>query len=125
MKEQSEPAPAPRAATKIAAEPIYDGEPEIVDNSEEYEKMRLETRYDRSFNAKLIQSDDETQRRYGSLRNRLMAYKGVKSRVSWSGDTFKLGRRTIAKIGINGKSLLLILSIRKCLRDIKSPATGS
>ncbi len=111
VKEQSEPAPAPRAATKIAAEPIYDGEPEIVDNSEEYEKMRLETRYDRSFNAKLIQSDDETQRRYGSLRNRLMAYKGVKSRVSWSGDTFKLGRRTIAKIGINGKSLLLYLAI--------------
>ncbi len=111
VKEQSEPAPAPRAATKTAAEPIYDGEPEIVDNSEEYEKMRLETRYDRSFNAKLIQSDDETQRRYGSLRNRLMAYKGVKSRVSWSGDTFKLGRRTIAKIGINGKSLLLYLAI--------------
>ncbi|MDE6551325.1 MAG: hypothetical protein K2M44_07520 [Clostridia bacterium] len=104
--------PAPRAAAATpAVDPIYDGEPELIDNSEEYERMRLETRYDRSFNAKLIQSDDETQRRYGSLRNRLLAYKGVKSRVSWGGDTFKLGRRTIAKIGINGKSLLLYLAI--------------
>ncbi|MDE5618130.1 MAG: hypothetical protein K2I79_01425, partial [Clostridia bacterium] len=100
-EEQFEPEPEPEPEIEI----------EEQFEEEEYAQLSNGIRYDRSFTAKIIQSDDDTQRRYGSLRNRLLAYKGVKSRISWSGDTFRMGRRTLAKLAINGKTLLLYLAL--------------
>ena len=81
------------------------------------EAEQLVARYDRSFTAKLKQSDDETKVRYSEIKNAFLSYKKVKSTVSWTGDRFNLGRKTIAKIGIRGKTLCVYFAL-----DPKDPA---
>ncbi|MGN1062100.1 MAG: hypothetical protein ACI4RO_03140, partial [Candidatus Scatosoma sp.] len=85
------------------------------DNVQEAEQ--LVARFDRSFTAKLKQSDDETKQRYSEIKNALLSYKKVKSTVSWTGDRFNLGRKTIAKMGIRGKTLCIYFAL-----DPKDPA---
>ena len=67
--------------------------------------------YNRSFTAKLIQSPILVQDRYTIIKNTLLSYKGVKSRVSWSYDAFHKGRVSLALILIKGKTLNLYLSL--------------
>ena len=67
-------------------------------------------RYDRSFRARLIQSDDEIKTRYSELKNLLLSY-GVKARTSWTNETFRFGRNTVAKFGIKGKTLSLYVAL--------------
>ena len=67
-------------------------------------------RYDRSFRARLIQSDDEIKERYSVLKNLLLSY-GAKARTSWTNETFRFGRNTVAKFGIKGKTLSLYIAL--------------
>lgn len=68
-------------------------------------------RYSKSFLAKLIQSDDETKRYYSALKNRLLSFVGVKSRIAWKCETFHKGRKTLAKLRLRGKTLSLCLAL--------------
>ena len=47
---------------------------------------------------------------YNELKNEILSY-GVKSRISNSGDTFRLHRKTYVKITIAGKSLKLYFAL--------------
>lgn len=67
--------------------------------------------YKKSFTARVIQSPTEVQERYEVLKNALLSYKKVNSRVSWSYDSFKSGRKQLAKFAIRGKSLCLFLAL--------------
>lgn len=67
--------------------------------------------YNRSFTAKLIQGGETLQRRYGAVRNMLLGYGKVKSRVSWKCDTLRSGRTALAKIAVRGKTLSLYLAL--------------
>jgi ribosomal protein L15 len=67
-------------------------------------------RFSRSFTAKLIQADDTLKARYSELKNELIAY-GAKDRMSWSNESFRKGRKTIAKFAIRGKTLSLYLAL--------------
>jgi len=67
-------------------------------------------RYNRSFTARLVQSSDEVKARYSELKNLLVAY-GAKARMSWTNETFRFGRLTVAKFGIKGKTLSLYLNL--------------
>ena len=67
--------------------------------------------YKKSFTARVIQSPEEVQDRYEILKNALLSYKKVNSRVSWSYDSFKSGRKQLAKFAIRGKSLCLFLAL--------------
>lgn len=68
-------------------------------------------KYSKSFQAKLIQSDEVTKGYYSQLKNSLLSYKGVKSRISWRWETFRLGRKTLAKLRMRGKTLSLALAL--------------
>lgn len=68
-------------------------------------------RLKRSYECKLRQADDEIKYYYSEIKNELLAYSRVKSGISWNGDRFNLGRDTIAKININGKTLCLYLAL--------------
>ncbi len=68
-------------------------------------------RLKRSYECKLRQADDEIKYYYSEIKNELLAYSRVKSGMSWNGDRFNLGRDTIAKININGKTLCLYLAL--------------
>ncbi|MBQ8357405.1 MAG: hypothetical protein IJX39_06300 [Clostridia bacterium] len=67
--------------------------------------------YKKSFTARVIQSPKEVQERYETLKNALLSYKKVNSRVSWSYDSIKSGRKQLAKFAIRGKSLCLFLAL--------------
>lgn len=71
----------------------------------------ISVQYLRSFTAKIVQSDDETKQIYSTVKNELLSYKKVKSRVSWKHETFKVGRTTIAKLKFRGKTLSIYLAL--------------
>ena len=48
---------------------------------------------------------------YTEIKNELLSYKGVKSRISWSKETFKRGRMHLAKMDVKGKALYLYLAL--------------
>ena len=61
--------------------------------------------------ARLIQSREKMQDYYTGLKNVLLSFEGVKSRVSWNYDSFNRGRKQLAKMNIRGKSLMLYLAL--------------
>ena len=48
---------------------------------------------------------------YTGLKNVLLSFEGIKSRVSWNYDSFNRGRKQVAKMNIRGKSLMLYLAL--------------
>lgn len=103
--------------TPVVADEVAVTEPEIVEEVAEEPKEDLVMRIDRSFTAKLKQSDDEVKDRYGMIKNALLSYKKFKSTVSWNADRFNCGRATIAKMNIRGKTLCVYFAL-----DPKDPA---
>lgn len=73
--------------------------------------LKIVVHYRRSFMARLIQSQDKMQDYYTGLKNVLLSFEGVKSRVSWNYDSFNRGRKQLAKMNIRGKSLMLYLAL--------------
>ena len=103
--------------TPVVADEVAVTGPEIVEEVAEEPKEDLVMRIDRSFTAKLKQSDDEVKDRYGMIKNALLSYKKFKSTVSWNADRFNCGRATIAKMNIRGKTLCVYFAL-----DPKDPA---
>lgn len=71
----------------------------------------IAVRYLRSFTAKLSQSNDLVKERYSALKNELLSYKKAKARISWYAESFRLGKPTVAKITVRGKTLTLYLAL--------------
>ena len=92
-------------------------EEEVVEETEEVAESvdqdgkNIIISFRRSFTAKLIQSEEKTQDFYSQLKNHILSYKKVKSRVSWDYDSFNRGRLKLAKIGYRGKTLTLYLAL--------------
>lgn len=68
-------------------------------------------RYRKSFEAKLIQSRPNIKQYYSDLKNALLSYKGTKSRISWTADSFHNGRTQIAKINVKTRILEIYFAI--------------
>ena len=69
-------------------------------------------RYDKSFTARLIQSEDEVKYWYTDIKNELLSYKKVKDRTSWKRETFKCGGKLVlAKLAFRGKMLCIFLPL--------------
>ena len=98
IEEQTQPEAAPEAQAQPTTEAISEDAPDSF------------ALYRRSFRAKLIQSDDEVKGYYAEIHTHLMGY-GMKSSDSWDNETFHIGRKQYAKIGINGKTLILYLAL--------------
>lgn len=62
------------------------------------------------FEERMIHAEKEMQDNYNEIKNEIMSY-GVHSRVSSSGDTFRLHRKTYVKLTIAGKSLKLYFAL--------------
>lgn len=124
--EPAEVVPEPAEEIAVAAEEPEPGkEPEkeieltensqLVDEGEDrgvvvFGEYRFAVRYNRSFTAKLIQSDETLKTRYSELKNELMRY-SFKPRMSWSNESIYKGRVTYAKFAIRGKTLSLYLAL--------------
>lgn len=65
----------------------------------------------KSFTAKLCQASADQKKFYGEIKNALLEYKRVNSRISWSYDSFNLGREKKAKIAFRGKTMVIYLAL--------------
>ncbi len=84
---------------------------DIVPLIEEEPPTPIAVRYRRSFLSRYIQSSEDLQDYYGRLKNKLLSYKKVKSKISWKADRFSKGRRTLARIDVRGKRIYLYLAL--------------
>ena len=99
---QPEPEPEP-VVEEPAPEPIPEPVPEpVVEEKQKIIRIPFEER--------ITKAEKEMKDNYNELKNDIMAY-GVKSRVSNSGDTFRLHRKTYVKLTIAGKSLKLYFAL--------------
>ena len=111
-----EPAPQPEPVVEEAApieeqpieeQPVEEPQPEAQPEPVVEEKkpiIRI------PFTERMINADEEMKNNYNELKNEILSY-GVNSRVSNSGDTFRLHRVTYVKITIAGLSLKLYFAL--------------
>ncbi len=97
---EPEPEPAPATEEKPATEevapaPVEAAKPKII---------RI------PFPTRLLDADEEMKANYNELKAECLSY-GLKSRLSNSGDTFRLHTKTYVKITVAGKSLKLYLAL--------------
>ena len=85
--------------------------PDVIPAEDEESYRAGKLVYNKSFQAKYIQSPDEEKNWYIHIKNELLSYKNVKSRLSWRKETFRIGREIVAKITIRGRTLCLYLPL--------------
>ena len=112
---EPEPAPAPEEVVpepeSIPEEPVAEPEPEPAPEQPVEELPGEKKPIIRiPFTERMINADAEMQKNYNELKNEILSY-GVNSRVSNSGDTFRLHRKTYIKITIAGLSLKLYFAL--------------
>ena len=100
---EPEPEPQPEPAP-VVEEPAPAPAPAPVEKQPKAPIVRI------PFEERLLGSEKELQDLYSELKNEILSY-GVKSRVSSSGDTFRLHRKTYIKMTVAGKSLKLYFAL--------------
>ncbi len=90
------------------------------DDGEEDEEVRtrlsetgqlITIRFKKSFSARLNLTEDVNKDYYGIIKNKLLSYRKVNSRISWHHEAFNFGRQQAAKINVRGKTLFLYLPL--------------
>lgn len=97
-----------------APAPVAEETEEDIDEDEEVEIVETEEgrmRYDRSFTARIVSASVEVKTFYSDLKNYLLDFKRVRSRVIWKMEKFRIGRTCIASLAIRGKTLCLYLAM--------------
>ena len=89
----------------------YDSSKEIKPNVNELALTDEADLIRKTFMQKLCDSEQEVQNYYNTIKHELLSYKKVNSRVSQSYDRFNIGRKSVAKIGLRGKTLVLYLAL--------------
>ncbi len=84
---------------------------ETEDSGDEFKFSGNSTRLKTSFLCRLIQAEKETTDYYSQLKNYILSYKGVNSRVSWFFDSFNKGRNHCAKLNIRGKTVIMYIAL--------------
>lgn len=75
--------------------------------SEECERMS----YDLTFSARLTQLAPECKDWYSLVKNELLSYSKVRLMDGKRGETYMIGRKTVAKINVRGKTVCLLLAL--------------
>ena len=65
----------------------------------------------RSFTANLIQSNPQVKNYYNQIKNHILSYKGVKTRMSWRNESYRKGRIQLFKMKIRGKTICLYCAL--------------
>lgn len=73
-------------------------------------EVQLVTRYRRSYLSRLAQSQGSIQDYYNVIKNLLLSYKGVKSRISWNFESFNVGRTPLAKFNAKTRTLYVYIA---------------
>ncbi|MFA7385015.1 MAG: hypothetical protein WCZ24_02310 [Bacilli bacterium] len=123
--EESKPAVKPQPVVQVVVkpkeevEPVLEAEPVVVPKAEPVVEKEVEPLvppapakvYERiSFTERMLSAEKDMKDNYNELKNEILSY-GVNSRISNSGDTFRLRRKTYVKLTIAGKSLKLYFAL--------------
>ena len=108
VEEKTEEAPVEE---KVDEAPIEEVAPTIVPTYFDNEGNHIDIRYSRSFISNVIQGDEQMKEFYSELKNHILSYDGVKSRLSWKFDSYNRGRDQLFKIKIRGKTICLYLAL--------------
>lgn len=108
VEEKTEEAPVEEKAEEAPAEEVA---PTIVPTYFDNEGNHIDIRYSRSFISNVIQGDEQMKEFYSELKNHILSYDGVKSRLSWKFDSYNRGRDQLFKIKIRGKTICLYLAL--------------
>ncbi len=93
---------------------------DVIAEAEQYAEMleqeargevQIVTRYRRSFQSRLIQSQGNVQDYYNILKNTLLSYKGVKGRISWNYESFNRGRMHLVKLNAKTRTLYMYIAL--------------
>ena len=95
----------------VVEEPVQEAEPVLVPTYYDNEGNKIDIKYSRSFTANIIQSDDTVKDYYSELKNHILSYKGVKSRISWKFDSYNRGRDQLFKVKLRGKTICLYCAL--------------
>ena len=106
------------------AEPEEEGEAENVGSIESgitiIDGRRILVRYNYSFRAKLIQTPEEIQDRFGQLMDEFASYPKVKTKESWKQVRVYSGRKTLASVLFKGRKLCVAYALDpKAYEDTK------
>lgn len=74
--------------------------------------------YDYSFKARLIQSPEDTQKRYHNIKECLLSY-GLKRKESWKAERYYYKGKTYAKLAFRGRTLCVNFAISPAEPDKK------
>ena len=107
-EEVKEEAPVEEKTEEASAEEVA---PTIVPTYFDNEGNHIDIRYSRSFISNVIQGDEQMKEFYSELKNHILSYDGVKSRLSWKFDSYNRGRDQLFKIKIRGKTICLYLAL--------------
>ena len=117
-KTPEEQAPAQeKGADEIASAAVPEELPDSDDDDDDDESATIVTetgeriRYDRSLTAKLGKLSNESKEWYTELKNELLSYEKIKDRMSWKRESFRLGRVTLARFTVRGKTLCLFFAV--------------
>lgn len=108
--QEVQPEPEPEPEEEAQPEEAHGVKPVIIPVGEEDDADNALT-YNRSFEARLIQADDELKNYYSVIKNAILAYKGVNARMSWKYEKYSFKRNPFAKLIIKGKTLCLYLPL--------------
>lgn len=101
--EEPQPEPAPQEEVIVEPQPVVETPVEEAP-AEKKPIIRI------PFQVRMMNADEEMKRNYNELKNEILSY-GVNSRVSNSGDAFRLHRKTYVKLTIAGLSLKLYFAL--------------
>ena len=111
VAEQPKQEPVAATVTPVGQTLTVGDEEEVIKGIEEDTGLAIIARYKKSFMARLIQAPDEIKGFYSDLKNQILSYKKVSSRVSTSFDSINNGRKALAKFNVRGKTLYLYLAL--------------
>ena len=74
-------------------------------------KSFKDIKYSRSFISNIIQGDEMIKEYYSDLKNHILSYEGVKSRLSWKFDSYNRGRDQLFKIKLRGKTICMYCAL--------------
>ena len=107
---EPEPEPVAEANEEVTPEVVPEVAPETVEMVIEEPAPEKKPIIRIPFTERMLNADEEMKNNYNELKNEILSY-GVNSRVSNSGDTFRLHRKTYIKITIAGLSLKLYFAL--------------
>ena len=99
------------AVEETVIEDVGEVTPTIIPTYFDNEGNKIEIKYSRSFTANLIQSEDSVKEFYSELKNHILSYKGVKTKISWKFDSYGRGRDQLFKIKLRGKTICLYCAL--------------